>query len=69
MNLNQFALWWDDLTDPKIATRASVLADLKADVEELCSLGNYCNYDMTSKVQSISQKLNKVISSAKNPKP
>lgn len=69
LTLNQWALKWDSMSDPQVCSGASTFADLKGDIEKLCSFGNYCTYEMNSRVQSLSQKLNKVISSAKNQKP
>ncbi len=59
MNLQQFAAWWDDLSDPKVATSIATLTDIKADIEKLCSFNNVCTYDMTAQVTALAAKVDK----------
>lgn len=63
MTLQQFAVWWDDTTDPKVATSTKNLLAIKSAIEKFCS-DETCSYDMTAQVNSISQKLNSAISAA-----
>lgn len=64
MTLEQFAVWWNDLRDPKICTNASTYADIKADIEQLCSFNNVCSYEMAQKVEEISVKLERTVNKA-----
>lgn len=68
MNLQQFAEWWNDLKDPKICSTAAVFADIKADLEELCSFNNVCTYEQKQQIANISAKLDKVLSVSKKAK-
>jgi hypothetical protein len=64
MTLEQFAVWWNNLDDPKICTNASTYADIKGDIEQLCSFNNVCTYEMKENVEKISAKLAGAVSKA-----
>jgi hypothetical protein len=57
MNLQQFAAWWDDLSDPKVATSISTITDWKADIEKLCTDTNACSVETQAQVNSLYTKL------------
>lgn len=57
MNLQEFVTWWDDLSDPKIATSSSTLADIKADIEKLCSFEKICTKEVQAAVSALSEKV------------
>jgi len=58
MTLQQFAAWWDDLADPKVATSAQTLADWKADIEKLCTYSGDCTAQVQAQVTAFAAKLN-----------
>lgn len=60
MNLQQFVTWWDDLSDPKVATPSSTLADIKADIEKLCSFESVCTVQVKQAVTALSAKVSAV---------
>lgn len=65
MTLQQFAVWWDDLSDPKVATSVSTLAEWKADIEKLCSFTQACTSDVKSQVDAIYNKISAAHKTAK----
>lgn len=68
MTLQEFAAWWNDLSDPKIATRASAFADAKAALETLCSINNVCTYEQKQVIAKLSNKFDSIVSVAKKTK-
>lgn len=65
MTLTDFVSWWDDLSDPKVATPASTLADLKDDIEKLCSFEKICTMEVQTAVKQLSAKVSTIQSQAK----
>lgn len=66
MNLQEFAVWWDDLKDPKFAGSVDVLVDIKASVEKLCSdHSGACSYEVQANVKNLSDKVGGMVDAAK----
>jgi hypothetical protein len=59
MTLQEFALWWDDLSDPKVATSISTILDWKADIEKLCNISQDCSAQLQSQVSTLVTKIGK----------
>jgi hypothetical protein len=57
MTLAQFATYWDDLSDPKVATSVSTLAEWKADIEKLCTFSNACTAQVQAQVTAVYNKI------------
>ena len=65
MTLQQFAVWWDDASDPKVATSVSTLADWKADIEKLCTFTNACSAQVQAQVAAVYNKISAAHATAK----
>lgn len=59
MNLNEFSKWWVDTKTPKVATTVKTITDLKAEIEKLCSQGNFCQSETYGKVNALVQKISR----------
>lgn len=59
MTLQQFAVWWDDLSDPKVATSISTIEDWKADIETLCTDTQACSAQTLAQVNALISKVSK----------
>ncbi len=57
MTLPEFAAWWDDLSDPKVATSVSTLAEWKGDIEKLCTFENVCSIQVQQQVDAVYNKI------------
>lgn len=57
LSLQQFAAYWDDLTDPKVATSISTITDWKADIENLCTDSGDCSEQMEAQVNTLYNKI------------
>lgn len=57
MSLQEFAVWWDDTSDPKVATSARTLAEWKGDIEKLCSNQNICTAEVEEAVETFYAKI------------
>jgi len=58
MTIQQFAAWWVDLKDPKVATSVSTLLDWKADIEKLCTISGDCTAAAQAQVTAFAAKIN-----------
>ncbi len=65
MSLQQFAVWWDDLKDPKVATSVSTLMDWKGDIEQMCTITSDCTKGQLAQVSALGSKMNTAIVKAK----
>jgi hypothetical protein len=65
MTLAQFAAYWDDLSDPKVATSVSTLAEWKADIEKLCTFSNACSAQVQAQVTAVYNKISAAHATAK----
>lgn len=66
MNLQEFAVWWDDLTDPKVATSISTILDWKGDLEKLCTdTPGICSKEAEARVDALAAKMGKATVSIK----
>lgn len=69
LDLNAWAALWDDLTNPQgpmACTRTATLAEIKAEVEKLCSFAKICNVELKTAISSLSTRVNTVVEKAKN---
>lgn len=58
MDLQEFAAWWDDLKDPKVATKLSTITDWKGIIEKLCNdESGVCSEDLQKQVDSMVDEL------------
>lgn len=64
MNLQEFAAWWNDLKDPKVATSISTITDWKGAVEKLCTDTGQCTVEVQKKVNDLYKKLSTAHSAA-----
>jgi hypothetical protein len=62
LDLQGFAVYWNDLSDPKVATSLSTITDWKADIEKLCTVTNDCSVQVQAKVNALYTKFNTVYS-------
>lgn len=65
MTLQQFAAWWDDLSDPKVGTELSTILDWKADIEQLCTDINACSDATVQQVNTLVTKIQAAAATAK----
>jgi len=65
MTLQEFAAWWDDLSDPKVATELSTILDWKADIEQLCTDVNACSDATVMQVDNLINKIQSAETAAK----
>ena len=59
MTLEEFAAYWDDLSDPKVTMPISLLLNWKGAIEKLCTdVGEgVCSAQMETQVNALSQKI------------
>lgn len=50
-------MWWDDLSDPKVATSISTITDWKADIETLCTNTGECSAQTEAQVNALYIKI------------
>jgi hypothetical protein len=60
ISLSQFAVLWDNSSDPLICTNSSTFANWKANLEKLCSFDNTCSYDNTQVISQAVKILDKI---------
>jgi hypothetical protein len=69
LSLTQFAQYWDDMTDPKVATSISTITDWKGDIEQLCSAQQgICSVTLQAQATALVSKMNAAIAAAKKGK-
>ena len=57
MSLQEFAVWWNDLSNPKVATTLAALTELKADLEKLCTFSGDCSVQTQTAVEAAYAKV------------
>lgn len=59
MTLQEFAAYWNDTKNPKVATSISTITAWKADIEKLCTETGSCSVQLQAKVNALYSKLSK----------
>ena len=57
LTLQQWAVAWDDLSNPQVCTQAATLADWKNDIEQLCTFEQDCTVDVQQAVDTFYAKI------------
>lgn len=67
LNIQQWAVKWDDLQHPLVCTSVDTLADWKGDIEKLCSFNsNECTYQVQQAVNAFYAKISAATGAAQS---